>query len=76
VRDSKHQRERLPERKPKNKNLKMKNTSRIEAKTEIKAILQNKFLKLVKAGMSEQAAFADVMGAFEQQFPGLLEKLK
>jgi hypothetical protein len=54
----------------------MKNTNRTEAKAEIKAILQNKFLKLVKAGMSEQAAFADVMGAFEQQFPGLLEKLK
>ena len=52
----------------------MKNTAS-EAKSEIKAILEAKFLELIKQGMDPKAAFADVMGAFEQQFPGLVEKL-
>jgi hypothetical protein len=46
-----------------------------EAKAQIKAILQSKFLKLVSEGMNPETAFADVMGAFENQFPGLIEKL-
>ena len=52
----------------------MKNTAS-KAKSEIKAILEAKFLELIKQGMDPKAAFADVMGAFEQQFPGLVEKL-
>ena len=46
-----------------------------EAKAQIKAILQSKFLKLVSEGMNPETAFSDVMGAFENQFPGLIEKL-
>jgi hypothetical protein len=46
-----------------------------EAKSKVKAILEAKFLKLINEGMEPKAAFADVMGAFEQQFPGLIEKM-
>ena len=47
----------------------------MNAKAEIKAILERKFLALVKQGMSHEEAFKDVMGAFNEQFPGLIEKL-
>ena len=57
----------------------MSNTNRTaaqaEAYTQIQALLGSKFADLVKAGMSPGAAFADVMGAFEQQFPGMIESL-
>jgi hypothetical protein len=46
-----------------------------EPKAQIKAILEAKFLELVKQGMDPKLAFMDVMGAFEQKFPGLLEKI-
>jgi len=49
--------------------------TQIEAKSQIEALLEKKFAELVKQGWSYDAAFADVMGAFEQQFPGVLEKL-
>jgi len=51
------------------------NNTATEAKAKIKAILEAKFFDLVKQGMDPKAAFADVMGAFEKQFPGLVEKL-
>jgi hypothetical protein len=51
----------------------MSNTT--ESKAQIKAILESKFIELVNKGMEPKAAFADVMGAFEKQFPGLVEKL-
>lgn len=51
------------------------NITAAEAKEQIKAILHKKFAALVKSGMDPKAAIADVMGAFEQQFPGLAEKL-
>jgi len=53
----------------------MKNENQIEAKAQIKSILEGKFLKLIKNGMSPEDAITDVLGAFEQEFPGLLEKL-
>lgn len=57
----------------------MSNTNRTAAQAEAFAHVQNllgeKFAILIKAGMEPQAAFADVLGAFEQEFPGMLEKL-
>jgi len=60
---------------PKHKMNINENTTAAEAKEQIKAILHKKFAALVKSGMDPKKAIADVMGAFEQQFPGLAEKL-
>jgi len=57
----------------------MSNTNRtatqVEAFEYVQKLLGEKFAVLIKAGMEPKAAFADVMGAFEQQFPGMIEKL-
>jgi hypothetical protein len=64
-----------PQDKNQKRKNKMKNENQIEAKAQIKSILEGKFLKLIKNGMSPEDAITDVLGAFEQEFPGLLEKL-
>jgi hypothetical protein len=56
-------------------NIQLDNITAAEAKEQIKAILQKKFIALVQSGVDPKAAICDVMGAFEQQFPGLAEKL-
>lgn len=56
-------------------NVQLENMTATEAKEQIKAILQQKFAALVKSGVDPKTAILDVMGAFEQQFPGLAEKL-
>jgi hypothetical protein len=56
-------------------NVQLENITAAEAKDQIKAILQQKFAALIKSGVDPKTAILDVMGAFEQQFPGLAEKL-
>jgi len=53
----------------------MKVTISHEASNEIKAILEQKFVELIKSGMAPESAIKDVMGAFEAKFPGLIDKL-